>query len=487
MRYCLCFIFFCTSVLLQAQNVTRHNIDSLKHADSLKHSNHFDSSIFSDANTLTASDYLLAIEKMQETLNQVPLVTSSFDKIPNIQKNLIQADSAINVIKQGLSFDTRVLSLRNIQMFQTLIDNLQQSNDKYLVTINAYDDRLDALKKNILNIRRDTVLRHLFRDSALRKSFAGQLKPIHLKWEATDTLVKKATFLINKVKTQASENDIVLKELDYQTDMRLQQLGPRVFTKEVPFIWQPIQGQNSNILLSDYKKSSDNLSAAARYYFINTRSQRMWLLIGGIIFFYWIYFNFLSIKKRNKREAVAVFHFIFVNPLPIATSFIVMLTLAPLMDLNAPAIYLESVQFVLMIILTGVFWRRWPRTLFYGWCIVIGLFLLVPLGNLFNLPFTAQRWLMLVDDGGACLFGLYFFRHIKGSDLRIRPNLLTAAGFYLVFNFAAVVTNIFGRLTLTKILGSTAVYGFAQMISLNSFCKNNYRSFFVADICQPHS
>jgi potassium efflux system protein len=78
---------------------------------------------------------------------------------------------------------------------------------------------------------------------------------------------------------------------------------------------------------------------------------------------------------------------------------------------------------------------------------------------------------MLLDDGAACLFGAYFFSHIYKTDLRIRPNLLTAAGFYTVFNFAAVLANIFGRLTLTKILGTTAVYGFAQMISLTVFVR----------------
>src|SRR5439155_18815302 len=109
-------------------------------------------------------------------------------KIPAIQKNLNDADSTITIIQQGLAFDIRVLSLRNIQMFQTLIDNLKQSNDKYLQTINSYDNHLDSLKRNILKIREDTVLRHLFRDSVLRKSFTAQLKPIRLKWQITDTL-----------------------------------------------------------------------------------------------------------------------------------------------------------------------------------------------------------------------------------------------------------------------------------------------------------
>ena len=472
MRYYLCFFLTCATFFLQAQELTKHYIDSVRRADSTKHPNrYFDSSLFADANVLTASDYLSAIEKMQETLNQVPLVTSSFDGAAAIQSKLSQADSAIAVVKQGLSFDIRVLSLRNIQMYQTLIDNLQQNNNKYVLILSSYTQHLDTLKKNILAIRKDTVLRRLFRDTVLRKNFTQQLQPIREKWKITDTLVRKATLLINSLQAQASENNITLQEMEYQTDVRLNQLGPRAFSKEVPYLWQSMKEQEGDILITDYKKSADNLNAAGHFYFINTRNQRVWLLAGGLVFFFWIGYNFRSIKRKNKLEAADVFRFIFVNPLPIATSFIAMLTLAPLLDLNAPAIYLESVQFVLMVILTGVFWRRWPKDLFYGWCVIIALFLLVSLGNIFNLPFVAQRWLMLLDDGGACLFGVYFFRHIFKANLRIRPNLLTASGFYALFNFAAVLANISGRLTLTKIFGTTAVYGFAQMISLTVFVR----------------
>ncbi len=472
MRFCFCLFFLCSAMWLHAQDSTKRSREEARRADSVKHPNrYFDSALFSDANILTTSDYLTAIEKMQETLNEVPLITSSFTTTKTIQNNINETDSAIFVIKQGLAFDIRVLSLRNIQMFQTLIDNLQQNNNKYKQTLDAYIQHLDTLKKDILTIRRDSILKNLFRDTVLRKSFSQQLQPIREKWKITDTLVRKATLLLNSLDAQLSANAIVLKELEYQTDLRLQKIGPRAFTKEIPYLWQSTFERQGDVLIADYKKAADNLNTAGHYYFINTRSDRLWLLVGGIVFFCWMVYNFFSIKRKGKLEAISVFHFIFVNPLPIATSFIVMLTIAPLLDLNAPALYLEIVQFVLMIILTGVFYKRWPKDLFYPWCIIIALFVMVSLASVFNIPFAVQRWLMFLDDAAAGLFGVYFFRHIYKADLRIRPNLLAASGFYAVFNFAAVLANIFGRLTLTKILGTTAVYGFAQMISLTVFVR----------------
>jgi potassium-dependent mechanosensitive channel len=473
MRYSIGFLFCCIIAIGQAQNTSRNITDSIRKADSTRRPNrYFDSSLFSDGNVLTTSDYLLAIEKMQEKLNEVPLITASFYRAAAIQNNMNLADSAISVIKQGLAFDIRVLSLRNVQMFQTLVDNLQENNNKYELTLTAYDKRLDSLKKEILNIRKDTVLRRLFRDSVLRKSFSEQLKPIRQKWKDTDSLVRQATQYINNLRAHASQHDITIKELKYQTDVRLQKIGPRAFTKEIPYLWEPTPTRKrSGGIVNDYRKSADNLDAAARFYFINTRSQRLWLLAGGVVFFCWVFYNFLSIKRKNLLSVTKMFHFIFVRPTPIAASLIVMLALAPLLDLNAPAIYLEIVQFVLMIILTGVFWKRWPRDLFFGWCIIIALFLVLPIATLLQVPFAVQRWLMLLVNATACLFGIYFFRHVYRTNLRIRPNLLIASGFYTVLNALATLANLFGRLTLTKILGMTAVYGFTQMISLTVFVR----------------
>src|SRR3982751_893665 len=112
MRYWLFLFFICSNLLLHAQQTGTRNNDSARRADSARHPNrYFDSSLFADANVLTASDYLIAIERMQETLNQVPLVTASFSQAAAIQKNINQDDSAILVVQQGLAFDTRVLSL----------------------------------------------------------------------------------------------------------------------------------------------------------------------------------------------------------------------------------------------------------------------------------------------------------------------------------------------------------------------------------------
>ena len=57
--------------------------------------------------------------------------------------------------------------------------------------------------------------------------------------------------------------------------------------------------------------------------------------------------------------------------------------------------------------------------------------------------------------------------------------ILFAIGFYILFNAFALICNVFGRVTYSQIFGYTAVYSFAQTISLGVFVKLVQESFLL--------
>ncbi|HTE10056.1 MAG TPA: mechanosensitive ion channel domain-containing protein [Chitinophagaceae bacterium] len=486
MKYFYGLIIYCFSFInaAVAQDTTR--LDTL-HADTLRQhtmrldSNRrrsFDTSLFADNNTMTGSDYLLQIQKMFQTLNQVPVITGSFDQLDDIARELNESDTALGVIKERLSVNDRTLNLRNLQMFYTLLEAIQDNDKKYSDQLNKYDNKLDALKKELLDLRKDTTLRQLFRDSILRKSFVAQFKTLRAKWGNTDTLIKTATSTINTLKTHASSNSIAVTEMLYQTNNLLARIGPRAFTKERNYLWEPLPTRPKKFSgAENFKKSINNENKAVRYYFSNTRSKRIWLFLTGIIFFYWVFSNYRVLKKKNKLSLPESFHFKYINPVPVAACLVCMLTLAPLFDLHAPAIYIEVTQFLLMLVLTGLFWKRWPERLFLYWCGIVILFVLLSLTRILALPFYLQRWWVLFISGGAIVVGLLFWQRLKkAAESKV---LFFATAIYIFFNFLAVACNIFGRLTLTQIFGYTSVYTFAQVISLVVFIQSLEEAFLL--------
>ena len=472
--YCLiiCFLSFISFAV--AQDTTHHDTTRAIRRDTVRtdtaRRRYFDSTLFSDNTTLTSSDYLLRMQKVYQTLNKVPVVTESFDKLDDIAASLNESDTALGVIRERLSVNDRTLNLRNLQMFYTLLEAIQESDRKHAVHLNKYDNQLDTLKKEVLDLRKDTTLRRLFRDSVLRKNFSTQLKGLRAKWGTTDTLVRIATNTINNLKAHASSNAIAVTEMLNQTNNLLARIGPRAFTKERNYLWEPRTGRPVNFSgAGNFKKSIKNENKAVWYYFGNTRSKRFWLLLTGIVFFYWVFNNYRILEKKNKLQLLDAFQFKYINAVPIAACLVWMLTLAPLFDLHAPAIYIETTQFLLMLVLTGLFWKRWPHKIFYYWCGIVILFVLLSGTRIMGLPFSLQRWWVLFINGGAIVLGWLFRERLKKA--KESKALFFATAVYILLNFLAVVCNLFGRSTLTQILGYTSIYTFSQIIALTVFVK----------------
>jgi small-conductance mechanosensitive channel len=430
----------------------------------------FDSTLFTSKELPTTSDYAEDLEKVYQLLNHIPIVTESFSRLQEIDDRLDIEDSALDILKERMSQQNdRALNIRNLQMFNTLLDALDRNVKGYSRRLNQYDSLLDGIQKEIANLRKDTLILHVFRDTALKDTFQLQLQQMKTKWRQVDSLVAFYGNYVNSLKSEASAHAITITDLLYRVDQALKSVGTRAFGKERRYIWEP-RSTNNSFSRNSFQRSVESERQLARFYFMNNRTNRLWLLFTGLVFFFWIWSNFRTLRRTKKLPILEQYHFSFVNPYPVAGSFVFVLSLAPLFDLHAPAIYIESIEFFLMIVLSFILKKHLSRFLFYGWCVFLVLFLLLPLIRILGLPFFLQRWAELVVDGASVAFAAYYLfgKHRIGQHLRF---VYVAASLYLLLNLLAVLCNIFGRVTLSQIFGATAVYSFAQTVSLAVFVK----------------
>ena len=431
----------------------------------------FDSTLFTSAELPSTSDYAEDLERIYQILNKVPVITQSFTRLAEIDDKLDAEDSALNIIKERMTApqNDRSLNIRNLQMFNTLIDALALNVHDYSKTLNKYDTALDGIRKEIAGLRKDSLILHVFRDTALKDTFDLQLQQLKSKWRQVDSLVAWNGQTVNALKSEASAHTITVTELGYRVDEALKDVGSKAFGKERRYLWEP-RSTNRAYSAKSLAKTVDSEQQLARFYFQNTRTKRVWLLLTGLFFFLWVWYNFRSMRRLNKLPALEPFHFSFIKPYPIAGALIFMGSLAPLFDLHAPAIYIESIEFLLMIVLTFILKKHLSHYLFYGWITFLILFLLLPIIRILGLPLALQRWAEFIIDTGSLVFAsLYIFgKRRMGGQLRF---VYVAAGLYLVLNLLAVFCNLFGRVTLSQIFGATAVYTFAQTISLAVFIK----------------
>ncbi len=425
-----------------------------------------DVSILADSATLTKGDYLAHLEKVFETVNKVPVTVASFKKLKPIAAHLTQDEAALALLKSRLTQSDRNLNLQNLQMDQTLLEELRSNNKDCLADLDEYEKDLRALKTEILNLRKDTVLIKLFTSPTVRILFKDQFAELGKKRVVMDSLLKNTTLTINNFQARTSANLINIKELMYLTDSQLEMVSIKAFGKERRYLWEPVnKPANKSMGFRKFIKGEQEISG---YYFVYTRSSRLLLLFTCAVFFFWVFFNFRSVKQRGRLETLDGFSLI--SPHPYLITFITLFTLAPIFDLRAPALYIEAVEVILAILLTAFFRKRLGKRLFYYWCIFVVLLLAPVFLRLLGMPPRYQRWLLLFLTVSSVAYGVMVWKMLDEKTKRYRMILFTG---FIYTGFAVIATfcNLFGRFTLTQIFYSTGVSSLLNAISLTILAK----------------
>jgi potassium efflux system protein len=435
----------------------------------------FDSSLFTNISVVSTSDYAEDLGRVYQLLNTVPRTIGSFTKLPEIHTYMDEGDSVLDVLKDRLYQSDRAFNVRNLEMFNTLLDALDKNTGYYSRYLQQYDSALDDVRKEITELQKDTLMLHIFRDTALKNTFQPQLLQLKAKWRQVDSLVTENGKEINTLKSQASAHAITISELLFRVDSELKAVGSAAFGKERRYLLET-DTSKANYSSDDLKDSIRSEWQLARVYLTTTANLRNWLLMLGGVFFYWVWWNFKILRRLNKLQVVEPFQFNYINPYPVVGTIIFVLSLAPIFDLHAPSIYIELVQLGLMLLLTIYFWTHLERPLFFGWLTFIFLSLSLLITRVLGVPLNAQRWANFIVESIAIGCGIFFLFYLVKKQGKL---ITIAIAGYILLNLLAVLCNIFGRVTFSQILGYTAVYSFAQTIGLAIFVRIIQESFLL--------
>ncbi|HLX93545.1 MAG TPA: hypothetical protein VKR32_17800, partial [Puia sp.] len=427
----------------------------------------FDSNLFTNKHAASTGDYAEQLGRVYQVLSEIQNEMESPGKIVAIQEDMQKEDTVLDVIQARMSQNDRAFNLRNLQMFNTLLYEIGENTSHYSEVINKYDSTLIKARSRIAALRKDTLMINIFRDTSLARTFQPQLVLLNAKWKQVDSLVIENEKLINTLTSQSMAQTIGIRELSNRVEFELKAVGTRAFSKERPYLWER-QYPRRDYSAGDLRANIETENQLARFYFTITGSTRTWLVILGILFYFWHWWNFKTLKKLNKLSAIARFNFQYINSRPVPSTLIFILCLAPLFDLHAPAIYIETIQFLLMVALTVIFRDRFPRAFFIGWCAVIALFFIFPVARVLDLPAIIQRWVHLVVDMAAIALGIYFALRARKQFGKL---IFSAIALYIVLNLFAVICNLFGRVTFTHMFSNAAVYSFSETVSLCVFVQ----------------
>ncbi|WPU91441.1 mechanosensitive ion channel [Mucilaginibacter sabulilitoris] len=428
------------------------------------------SSLFADSAKLTSSDYQLQIENTYMLLNNIDNKSELSLNITQIRTKLKDADSVLIVLKDNILNNSSALNLRNLQVFRTLLQNIQSDLKEHRQILDSTDNKLTDLKGSMRKLRSDTVLRQLLKDSVLKQQFAPQLKDMRTVWRTSTAKLRRSAAIINRLQTHTSSSTITTVQLLEKVNNLLTTSAIRIFGKEYNYLWQKDTTADAANARSSFNKAYQGEKKALNYYFKDSGNKRLFLLLIGVLFFIWIYRNIRILKRRKAMQSISNLDFTYLPSGFIIASFVVMFSIAPLFDLYAPSTYIESMQFVLMIILTVICWKKWPRELFLYWIAMVVLYICFSFTHHMADPGFWQRSLLILLNIFSFTFGLLFLSKMR-QNLHLKGFLRFVIILHNVMNVLSVLFNIFGRFSLAQILGNAAIFSFMQAIGLAVFSQ----------------
>ena len=465
------FLFALTLMLLFQGFAVTYAQDSVKQTSpTADTSRRWRNGFFGDTSQLNSSDYQLQIEKTFAALEDIDNRTKLGRTFDNTLLKLEENDSILAVVKENVLNNSRALNLRNLQVFRTLLVHIEEDLVARRKLLDTAEVELMAMRKTIRGLIGDTVLRQLQRDTAMVQQFNAQLLEMRSSWRSTRRHLRESLASVNRLQTHASANALLTRQLLDKLDDLLTSASQRILGKEANFLWEKDTSLTQRLDKSSIRKVLQSERKALGFYFRESSVNRAFLLIILLLFVFWTYRNFLTIKKEKAENVLKEMNFIYLPAAYLVGGLILVLSIAPLFDLNAPSVYVEAIQLLVLLVLTFICWNKWPRDLFSYWIILVALYLVFSMTNHLPDPGFWTRTGFILLNILSIVFGTLFLTRMK-EYLHLRGFLRFVIILHNVMNVLALFCNLFGRITLSQMLGNAAIFAFMQAIGLAVFSK----------------
>lgn len=430
--------------------------------------------ITTDTTLSQNGQFISKIQKMYFVLGRI---TSSADReidTKEMDDKLPDIDSNLSIITESLNKQDKRVNIRNLQLFQILTQDMIGDMRDWQSTLQDYNKTLINMESDVSDIAKDSTLHGTSYNKTLDKDYAKQLKEIRQRVHIADSTTDSNLAKVDKLQGKIAEDFMTAIDLRKKIRQKISGFGQKIMSQEYAYLWQDDSSEN-NIRLSQLAVPRER--KILRYYFKNSWDDRVEMAILWVIFFVWVFVNFITANKNNQFQN-AEFKIHFLKPLPFMSGFVLILTLAPFFDLHPPAMYVNILQFWLLVALTILLWRNWPKRLFYSWISIVLLFFLFSFVPLFmNSLFGQRMWFLILDIVAILICIIFYFQISKSWSMAwlIKTIIIIAA----FLNILAITGNLLGRVTLSQILSNAAIFGLTQIIGLSVFMKIIYESVYL--------
>ncbi|MBS1523935.1 MAG: mechanosensitive ion channel [Bacteroidetes bacterium] len=403
------------------------------------------------------------IEQYISTFNQINNdladgldTTDVSQQIPRIYKRL-------NRIQQ-LANNKSSSTLRYLFVLRDNLDHIQDNLEDWQSSLDDVNSKLVQNQHEIIKCSKDTLLRIVPEDPALRGAFYDKLGKLRVIWHKTDSANRANLLSVNLLQNQVSVAYTTVLDQSDQIDAKIKRFADRAMDGEFGLIWE--KGPKYNDLGSAVK-ATIGLTNTQLYYFIKNGTVTHLVGISLLLAVtFWIFYNRQrTLRNSDQIEAIPDrTNYIYSNPL--ASSLLIVAALIPYFYSHPPVAY-DEIFFLISIVLVLVLVKKsFSRTTFSFLVQLFTLTVIYALSNLLIQITVADQYITILLSIAAVIIAWAFLKKVKKEKEGQLPGTRTVAIIFIILQFLSLILNLTGRFSLAKILGITAVFNLWMLISL---------------------
>lgn len=399
-------------------------------------------------------------------LQKVEYYTSSFNQI---KTSLARGVDTAEISSRLPSFEKRV------GLIKTLIDNDRSSTLRYLYAIRDIltrsDDQLDIWQERLAAtgaklqqnqselalMDKDTTLKIVPADSSLRTSFLVQKIAMESKHKRLDAANKKLLLKIGLLQNRVASVYISLIDLKDQIDLKIREFSIQALYEEDQAIWEMDRNTKSTFKTALANSVTMN-SRLLTFFFSRDPLVHFAAFMVLVLFFTWIVSTRRKIFKVKDSPHTIFSHTKYVAFYPVLSTLIVTFAVVPNFYDHPPFVVLELFFTILTVALLILVKKTCPQELFSFLLMLFILTLVYSFSNLFVELSNTDRVIILLLDIATIIVSVRFYRQVKPNPENYLPYTKTILKVFIALLVMSALCNVFGRITLSKIIGVTAIY-----------------------------
>ncbi|MFD1630663.1 mechanosensitive ion channel domain-containing protein [Pseudopedobacter beijingensis] len=411
---------------------------------------------------------LLKLQKAQNLINEVNASSKNGYALQEIHTDLLDIEKNIAPIREDLKQPNRIIDQKTLTGYNLILKKSVESIEYWRAKLITSNNELQLLSDRVGNLGSDSLLNLNSRDTSTKKLYHKQLYELKERLQQSGMQITSNLDTVSKALAKVSTVYFEITDLQASINENIKSSEQSSFRKESPYIWSAPKGKSADSFTDLLSSSFTGQDKILHYFIDSTWDNRILLLLLSGCFFFWVYFNFKKTQKEEIKKEIGDLKFDFIKPIPIISTLIVLFNLTALFEPQSPALYIEVMQFLLLMCLTVGFWKSLPKNELKYWLVIVVLYIFTVLATATVRDAFYIRIVLIALNIFSLYIGKKFYtkiRYIQIAQKTVKPILFI----FLALNCLSIVLNIFGRISLASTFSTTAIIGLTQVIGLVAF------------------